>query len=99
MKSGSLIIDLASATGGNTTQTKDRETVVYKNVTIIGNSNLQGTMPSDASKLYGKNILNFLQLIFGAEGQINLNFEDDLGKGTCITHNGEVCNARVKELL
>jgi NAD(P) transhydrogenase subunit alpha len=99
MKNGSLIIDLASATGGNTTQTKDSETVVYKNVTIIGNSNLQGSMPSDASKLYGKNILNFLQLIFGAEGQINLNFEDDLVKGTCITYNGEVCNARVKEVI
>lgn len=98
MKSGSLIIDLASITGGNTTRTKDRETVVYKNVTIIGNSNLQGTMPSDASKLYGKNILNFLQLIIGKEGQLNLNFEDDLVKGTCITYNGEVCNDRVKEL-
>ena len=73
--------------------------MVYKNVTIIGNSNLQGTMPSDASKLYGKNILNFLQLIFGAEGQINLNFEDDLVKGTCITYNGDVCNARVQEVI
>jgi NAD(P) transhydrogenase subunit alpha len=98
MKPGSLIIDLASTTGGNTTRTKDRETVVYKNVTIIGNSNLQGTMPSDASKLYGKNILNFLQLIIGTEGQLNLNFEDDLVKGTCITYSGEVCNDRVKEL-
>jgi NAD(P) transhydrogenase subunit alpha len=98
MKPGSLIIDLASITGGNTTRTKDRETVVYKNVTIIGNSNLQGTMPSDASKLYGKNILNFLQLIIGTEGQLNLNFEDDLVKGTCITYSGEVCNDRVKEL-
>lgn len=98
MKCGSLIIDLASSTGGNTSQTKDRETVVYKNVTIIGNSNLQGTMPSDASKLYGKNILNFLQLIIGPEGQINLNFDDDLVKGTCITYNGEICNERVKEV-
>lgn len=99
MKTGSLIIDLASVTGGNTSRTKDRETVVYKNVTIIGNSNLQGTMPSDASKLYGKNILNFLKLITGPEGQINLNFEDDLVKGSCITYNGEVCNERVKEVI
>jgi NAD(P) transhydrogenase subunit alpha len=98
MKPGSLIIDLASITGGNTTRTKDLETVVYKNVTIIGNSNLQGTMPSDASKLYGKNILNFLQLIIGKEGQLHLNFDDDLVKGTCISYNGEVCNDRVKDL-
>lgn len=95
MKAGSLIIDLASVTGGNTEQTKDQETVVYKNVTIIGNSNLQGTMPADASKLYGKNILNFLQLIIGKEGELNLNFEDDLVKGACITHKGEICNDRV----
>lgn len=99
MKSGSLIIDLASISGGNTEQTKDRETVVYKNVTIIGNSNLQGTMPADASKLYGKNILNFLQLIIGADGELNLNFEDDLVKGACITFNGEICNERVKDLI
>jgi NAD(P) transhydrogenase subunit alpha len=56
-------------------------------------------MPADASKLYGKNILNFLQLIIGPEGQLNLNFEDDLVKGTCITYNGEICNDRVKELI
>ncbi len=98
MKTGSLIIDLASVSGGNTEQTKDQETVVYKNVTIIGNSNLQGTMPADASKLYGKNILNFLQLIIGKEGQLNLNFEDDLVKGACITHNGEICNDRVNSI-
>lgn len=99
MKTGALIIDLASASGGNTSQTKDRETVIYKNVTIIGNSNLPSTMPSDASKLYGKNILNFLQLIIGTNGSLNLNFEDDLVKGTCITFHNEICNDRVKELL
>lgn len=99
MKTGSLIIDLASVSGGNTEQTKDQETVVYKNVTIIGNSNLQGTMPADASKLYGKNILNFLQLIIGAEGELNLNFEDDLVKGACITYKGEICNERVNGVL
>jgi len=99
MKTGSLIIDLASSTGGNTAHTKDRETVVYKNVTIIGNSNLQATMPSDASKLYGKNILNFLKLIIDSEGQLQLNFEDDLVKGTCITYNQEVVNERVKNLI
>jgi NAD(P) transhydrogenase subunit alpha len=99
MKTGSLIIDLASVSGGNTEQTKDQETVVYKNVTIIGNSNLQGTMPADASKLYGKNILNFLQLIIGAEGELNLNFEDDLVKGACITCNGEICNESVNQAI
>lgn len=84
MKNGSVIIDLASATGGNTELTKDNETVIFNGVTIIGNSNLAATMPSDASKLYGKNILNFLALIIDKEGQLNMNFEDELVKGTCV---------------
>jgi NAD(P) transhydrogenase subunit alpha len=55
-------------------------------------------MPSDASKLYGKNVLNFLQLIIDKEGNINLNWEDDLVKGSCITHNGEVVHEKMKEV-
>ncbi len=85
MKNGSVIIDLAAATGGNTTQTVNNESVNYKGVRIIGNSNLPAGMPADASKLYGKNICNFLQLIIDKEGNLNLNFEDDLVKGTCVT--------------
>lgn len=98
MRNGSVIIDIAAATGGNTPFTKNNETVRYNGVTIVGNSNLPATMPSDASKLYGKNILNFLQLVT-REGQINLNWDDDLVKGSCITHDGEVVNERVKSLV
>lgn len=99
MKNGSVIIDLAAATGGNTELTKNDETVVHNGVSIVGNSALPATMPSDASKLYGKNILNFLQLMIDKEGKFNLNFEDDLVKGTCVVHGGEVTNERVKSLL
>ena len=99
MKNGSVIIDLAAATGGNTEQTKNDETVSYQGVTIVGTSRLPGTMPSDASKLYGKNILNFLQLMFNKENQFNLNFEDDLIKGTCIVHEGDITNDRIKQLI
>lgn len=96
MRHGSLVVDIAAATGGNTPVTKNNETIQYNGVTIIGNSNLPATMPSDASKLYGKNVLNFLQLIIDKEGKINLNWEDDLVKGSCITHGGEVVHERVK---
>ena len=96
MRNGSVIIDLAAATGGNTPVTKNNETINYNGVSIIGNSSLQSTMPGDASKLYGKNVLNFLHLIISKEGQINLNWEDDLVKGSCITHNGEVVHERLK---
>lgn len=96
MREGSVIIDLAAATGGNTPFTKNNETVSHNGVTIVGNSNLQATMPSDASKLYGKNIMNFLALITTKEGALNLNWEDDLVKGSCVTHGGEVVNERMK---
>ena len=99
MRNGSVIIDIAAATGGNTPFTKNNETVKYNGVTIVGNSNLPATMPSDASKLYGKNILNFLQLITNKEGQLNLNWDDDLVKGSCMTHNGKVVNERVGAMI
>jgi NAD(P) transhydrogenase subunit alpha len=96
MRTGSVIIDIASATGGNTPLTKNNATVIYNGVSIVGNSNLSATMPADASKVYGKNVLNFLQLIITKEGNINLNWEDDLVKGSCMTHNGEITNDRIK---
>lgn len=99
MRNGSVIIDLAAASGGNCAYTINNETIMQHGVTIVGNSNLPATMPSDASKLYGKNILNFLNLIIDKEGRINLNWDDDLVKGSCITHNGEVTNKRVKSLI
>jgi proton-translocating NAD(P)+ transhydrogenase subunit alpha len=98
MKDGSVVIDLAAATGGNTSVTKNEKTVKYNGVSIVGDSNLPASMPSDASKLYGKNIINFLQLIIDKEGKLNLNFDDDLVKGTCITHKGKIVNERVANL-
>jgi NAD(P) transhydrogenase subunit alpha len=84
MRTGSVIIDLAAATGGNTPFTKDRETVVHNGVYIVGNGNLPGTMPYDASRLYGKNIVNFLSLFIDKEGSIDPDRDDDLVKGTRV---------------
>lgn len=99
LKNGSVIIDIAAATGGNTALTVNNQTIVYNGVSIVGNSSLASDMPSDASKLYGKNILNFLHLVIDKDGKINLNFEDDLVKGTCIANAGIVTNERIKGLL
>ncbi len=99
MRPGSLIIDIASVTGGNTDITENDKTVVHNGVSVIGNSALAATTPADASKLYAKNVLNFAKLIINAEGGINLNFEDDIVKGTCITSKGAIVNDRVNALM
>lgn len=99
MKPGSVIIDLAASSGGNCELTKNDETVTHKGVTIIGQSNYPAQMPVDASRMFGKNVLNFMKLIIGEEGKLNLNFEDDIVKGTCITHAKEIYNERVKSVI
>ncbi len=99
MRAGSVIIDIAAVTGGNTEVTKNNETVMHNGVAIIGNSALASTAPSDASKVYSKNVLNFLKLIINKEGGMNLNFEDDIVKGTCIGTGGKIVNDRVGQLL
>ena len=99
MRRGSVIVDLAASSGGNTTLTKDAQTVLAHGVQIIGNSLLAADMPADASKLYGKNVLNFLQLIITKEGALSLNWTDDLVKGCCITVEGAVVHERIKSLI
>jgi NAD(P) transhydrogenase subunit alpha len=99
MKAGSVIVDLAASTGGNCELTKNNETVVTEHgVIIIGNSNLPSTMPGDASKMFGKNVLNFLKLML-KDGQMSVNLEDDIVRGTCITHKKEIISPRVKEAM
>ena len=95
MRKGSVIIDLAASTGGNTPLTQDNQTIMHNGIAIIGNSNLPAMMPSDASKVYGKNIINFLQLITNGDGEFSLNLEDDLVKGTCIMQAGTIIHERL----
>ncbi len=99
MKPGSVIIDLAASTGGNCEVTKDNQTVIHNGVKVIGNSQLPTDMPTDASRMFGKNMINFLKLIITKEGSMNLNWDDDLVKGTAVAHDGQIVNDRVKSLM
>jgi len=89
MKPGSVIVDLAAITGGNCAYTKKGEIIEAHNVTIIGLKDLSATVPLHASQLYSKNIMNYLK-IFLKEGQIELDFEDEITNSSCIVHNGEI---------
>lgn len=97
MKSGSVIVDLASAFGGNCELTKNKEIIQVNGITIVGHPNLPGTIPADASKMYAKNIYNFINLIHKDKSLV-LNFEDEIVKGACIAHKGNLVNEKTKEL-
>ncbi len=99
MKPGSVVIDIAASTGGNCELTRNNETVVHQGIRIIGNSFFPVDLPTDASKMFGKNVINFLKLMISAKGEFNLNWDDDLIKGTCITHNKEVINERINAII
>ncbi|PSL06473.1 NAD(P) transhydrogenase subunit alpha [Cecembia rubra] len=97
MKPGSLVIDLAASSGGNCALSKPDTTVEVNGVRIVGVGNLAAKMPQDASKMYGKNYLNFLKLII-KDGNINLNFEDDIVTGTCVCHKGKPVSPRIIQI-
>ncbi len=99
MKAGSVIVDLAAASGGNCELTENDKTIDHQGVKIVGNSNFPSGMPVDASRMFGKNLLNFIKLIIGEEGKLNLDFDDEIISGACITHQGEIKNQRVKSAL
>jgi len=89
MKNGSVIIDIASSTGGNCELTEDGRTIVKHGVTIIGNSELAADVPNHASQLFSKNVHNFIKT-FLKEGKAELDLENEILKSSCIVSNGEV---------
>ena len=85
MKPGSVIVDLAGEAGGNSELTEPGEVVVKHDVTIVSPLNLPATMPEHASALYARNVQSLLELIAGENGQADLNFDDEIIAGACIT--------------
>ncbi len=98
MRPGSVIVDLASDTGGNVELTQSGKDVDVAGVTIIGTRNVPSTMPLATSQLLARNLANLL-LHLVKDGSITLDFEDEITKGSCVTHGGEIVNERAKQLL
>jgi NAD(P) transhydrogenase subunit alpha len=88
MRPGSVIVDLAAETGGNCELTEPGEVVVRENVTIVGMTNLPSTMPYHASMLYSRNVQALL-LHLAPEGQLNLDWSDEITAGTCVAGKKE----------
>jgi H+-translocating NAD(P) transhydrogenase subunit alpha len=97
MKPGSVIVDLAGESGGNCELTRAGETVVENGVKIIAPLNLPSELATHASQLYAKNVENLLGLLITDEGELGLDFEDEIVAGACITHDGEIRNERARE--
>jgi NAD(P) transhydrogenase subunit alpha len=98
MKRGSVIIDLAGATGGNCALSKADETVERNGVTILAPTNLPATVPVHASQLYSRNVTAFLGLLI-KDGELNIDLNDDVVGPSCVTYQGEIINNRVAMAL
>jgi NAD(P) transhydrogenase subunit alpha len=94
MAPGSVIIDLAADPGGNAEPSQPGQTVDVDGVKVIGPANLVSDMAADASQLYAKNLENLLGLLVDEEGQLKVDFEDDIVDAACIAHEGQVRGER-----
>lgn len=98
MQYGSVVVDLAAEGGGNCEVTEPGQQVVKHGVTISGLFNLPASMPFHASQMFSKNMENIIAHLI-KEGNMNLDFEDEITKKSIITHNGEIVHEQIKELL
>jgi NAD(P) transhydrogenase subunit alpha len=98
MRPGTILVDLAAAAGGNCELTRPGETQIYHGVTLFAPLNLPVTVPGHASQLYSRNIANFLALLI-KDGSLHLDMEDEIIRGSCVAHQGQVVNPRVSSAL
>ena len=99
MKPGSVIIDLAASTGGNCELTQYRKNIIVNGVNIIGKSDYPSEMSSDASKMFGCNVINLLKILVDKDARLVLNMQDDIINGTTAVHGGEYISQRVRQML
>ncbi|HSS60709.1 MAG TPA: Re/Si-specific NAD(P)(+) transhydrogenase subunit alpha [Candidatus Limnocylindrales bacterium] len=98
MRAGSVIVDLAAETGGNVELTQAGKEVDVGGVTIVGTRNIPSTMPLTTSQLFARNVANLL-LHLVKNGALALDFQDEITKGACVTHGGEIVNERAKQMV
>lgn len=95
MNPGSVIVDLAAPTGGNCELTVANTNTKHKGITIIGRVDYPSMMPMDASRMYSNNLVNFLKPMLDGEGNLRIDWEDEIIRSTCLTHEGKIVNERL----
>ena len=98
MNPGSVVVDLAAASGGNCTLTVPDEVIIHHGVQIVGHTNLPSTVPADASFLYARTVSAMIQE-FMQDGRFQTNFEDEIFKAVCVCHNGQVVHERILSMI
>jgi NAD(P) transhydrogenase subunit alpha len=99
MKPGSVIIDLAASSGGNCELTQNGKNVIENGVVIVGRSDYPAAMPSDASRMFGNNIINLLRIMTDRDGNVRPDLNDEIVAGTTAVSGREYRSPRVKQLL
>ena len=99
MKPGSVIVDLAGETGGNSELTEPGETVVRHGVKIVSPLNLPASMPEHSSQLFARNVQALLELLIDDEGNLHVDFDDEIVQGACISRDGEIVNEGAKSAV
>jgi NAD(P) transhydrogenase subunit alpha len=97
MRRGSVVVDLAAEEGGNCELTEAGKIIEAHGVTIIGTANIPGTVPTDSSAVYAKNVYNVMKQLYPKEAELNLDFADEINDGAVILHNGGCRSAAVRE--
>jgi len=98
MSAGSVIVDLAAEAGGNCELTVADQVVERHGVTIIGTTNLPSTVAVHASQLYAKNVSALMELLI-KDGKLNLDMDDEIVRGTCLTHEGKIVHKPTLDAL
>jgi NAD(P) transhydrogenase subunit alpha len=99
MRPGSVIVDVAAPTGGNCEPTVPGETIVLNGVTIVGAVDLAGQVAYDASQMYARNVAALLERMTGDEGELSMDFDDQIITEACITHQGKVNHPVVRRRI
>jgi len=99
MAPGSVIVDLAAVAGGNCELTRPDETVMHHDVTILGPTNLPAAMPIHASEMFSRNVASFVRELMTDQGELRLDFANEVIRGACITHGGEIVSAAAREAV
>jgi NAD(P) transhydrogenase subunit alpha len=99
MKPGSVVVDLAAESGGNVEGSVAGQAITVGPVTLVGMADAASAMPTDASRLYAKNLTNLLALMISAEGELVVDLDDEVLAGACVTRDGAVLHEPTRELL